>query len=436
MNIVNLAGNITLERGSMFPSTNGAMLAESCIFESNIYDFRSRIHGSRTNVITKAFRKPWLHLIMSAQIRTALQVPIYLVKRNLIGSHQKVGHVGYIDDFRVPSDKYVDPLGGNDDIMLAPDPTEENDGRENYRDRCREEFDGYSQLDLFGLYTHEYPHNSYFQLGESSPRIFIWVDKIMQYVEGDWKKYNVLTAQVILHELSHAIMDPYLNGTAGTKHHPIPLQKKFPTEFETMKEEGLANALSMILLWPRISWEERAFLKSFVEKQPVQYRVGLKYIDLDLDGIQQFVSQWVDTKICVSFSQSAMKEWLKKIVAFKIDLREMQLIDRGIVCPEELIRYNGNLYHCIDFAIVAVRDFLATSQPLTKNEVLKLFPSLVTEEVGASPSGLRASNSLMSRYSKQRHIINCCDGELRIRNVDIKRFVGEARTCDIEFYTF
>lgn len=134
-------------------------------------------------------------------------------------------------------------------------------------------------------------------------RIFIWMDKIMDYVKRNTQTRinadleacaHALFDLVLYHEMSHALMDVELYDV-----YPSPVFSYANDTPYRFIEEAYANgiALTMLMEANTISLLQKSFIKHFVENQGPGYSDGWELFE---GGISD-VSQWLGKKVLFNY---------------------------------------------------------------------------------------------------------------------------------------
>lgn len=249
------------------------------------------------------------------------QVPIYLVDCSLTGRSVEVGYFGRSETVRVPYDKYqvlsfenvsTVKIMKNEEVIdeYAPAVNVTDDGVE------------YAVIDLLGCYRRTFlpTDKDYYPLEATKPEIFIWLDKIEKYVDERsegldemivFRRKQALTTLVILHELSHALMDPYLLGCRDKNSANMDLYGQKPYSlFYELKEESLANAMAMKLIKEHVEAEEWDFVVDFVKSQPLQYALGYDYYEIYDSSMS---NDWLEKKVNNKIDHRMAKEWIEYV---------------------------------------------------------------------------------------------------------------------------
>jgi hypothetical protein len=237
------------------------------------------------------------------------KIPIYFVDRDMSGKEVE-GHV--CKKIRVPNDNYYSLCRefDIDEWLRSKDPSKEGEASDSdTTSKSGKHSNGrIEHHDLLGVYVSDSGY-------EEEPRqIFIWVDKIVEIAEHDTNnglnvedKAKALCSFVILHELSHALMDLKLYG------------KSYKSNFTYSDylyryiEEAYANAIALTCN-KGIQGDDKAretlpFIRNFVLSQPEGYRDGWRLYDngvcLNTDGkIGEFlpeIEQWMYVKFLFDY---------------------------------------------------------------------------------------------------------------------------------------
>jgi hypothetical protein len=232
-------------------------------------------------------------------------IPIYFVDRLQSNT--------VVDGVHIPDDEWNEYHCGEFDIdewLKSKDPSKEgkvSDG-DTASKSGKHGKDRIEHHDLLGVYVSDSGY-------EEEPRqIFIWVDKIVEIAEHDTNnglnvevKAKALCSFVILHELSHALMDLGL------------YDKNYKSNFIYSDylycyiEEAYANAIALICN-KGIQGDDKAretlpFIRNFVLSQPEGYRDGWRLYDngvcLNTDRkIGEFlpeIEQWMYVKFLFDY---------------------------------------------------------------------------------------------------------------------------------------
>ena len=233
------------------------------------------------------------------------QIPIFFVTTRQVGKRYSIPLVGRemeitIPDHQMPYEEMtlkglkeipeLPPELGNDFDQRKIKEAEE--ARERNKIVCVHPI-----LDLFGVYVSAYTHGSG-GLADYEPRIFIWVDKIWNKSHKDepderlaMEKFHALLDQVVLHELMHALMDTRLYLDRYHAHYPFSYDT---SQLYRLREESLAEALSLVLVREVISESMWDYLLSNTRKNSMPYRLGADYADEKL--LEWAVDNYMEAK--------------------------------------------------------------------------------------------------------------------------------------------
>ena len=160
--------------------------------------------------------------------------------------------------------------------------------------------------DLFGVYI---PHHKSDHKSEHEKLILVSPDKIWDFAKdfhaqclnfSKEKIYHTLLIKVVIHELSHLLMDPYVKLSDACKNIHSNAECTYfsesdrgdlnhkSQEYRHIVEESLANALARKNNWTQ---DQEAIVTSFIKVQPTAYRAGLKY-DMTLTRLMRIAESW------------------------------------------------------------------------------------------------------------------------------------------------
>lgn len=238
-------------------------------------------------------------------------VPVFLVESSMANEYINVPSCECI--IRVPYDKTISVANGDFDI------DEWVNSKEGSCDKPIKERIGRSMsiVDLLGVYV-------YSDTNDLIPRrIFIWVDKIMEYAENNTNKTNYSKQQVecnakelfylvLYHELAHALMDVGLYGKVPAPN--FSYSEDYPYRFI---EEAYANAIALKALLSQkttllTSSEKIAqqFVIDFVKNQGAGYREGWDIYNEHNNKVD--VIQWMYVKLLFNYDVACLlKEFWK-----------------------------------------------------------------------------------------------------------------------------
>lgn len=219
-------------------------------------------------------------------------VPVFLVESSM--SREHVAVPGCQCSVRVPEDSYVSPAEDEDfDIDDWVDSKEDDvHKKEDPRERTSRSI---AITDLLGVYI--FTSNK-----DIIPRrIFIWMDKIMDYAEKNTRTKADVAANahalfdlVLYHEMSHALMDVDLYDVHPSSDFSYVNDKPY-----RFIEEAYANGIALTILMDEdpdsksIISLQKLFIKHFVESQGAGYSDGLELSD----GWERYSDKKADVKV-------------------------------------------------------------------------------------------------------------------------------------------
>lgn len=370
------------------------------------------------------------------------EIPIFLVTKQERQKKFTIGYFGHKDDVTVPPDEMLRVLPNDVDSILD----EVNHMEENEQaDKPGNDIARISSIDLWGIYTREYPQSGAYGIEDSHPRIFIWVDKILEYVNEDRHKFQVLSAQVILHELAHAMMDINIAGVYRSSFN----RAAFSPSFYSLKEESLANAISLSLLESHIDTADMDFIKNVIKQQPFEYALGLDYYEGVKPSIPYSVRNWIHLKESMNYSQAVVREWVKYVYGPKpLEGAQLMLLDSNMYSTEFLFRYpanTGRFYDVDELCLLVIKDYVATHPTITRTELHSVFPSNINEyyePIIDYPEQQEFNNKLRSfiRSADKKNIVHCADGKIVIcdywHSNSMDAFIANASRLGIEIDRF
>lgn len=233
-------------------------------------------------------------------------IPVFLVESSMANEYINVPGCDCI--VRIPCDKSV--LVTDEDFDID----EWLNSKEGSCDKPIKERIGRSMsiVDLLGVYV-------YSNVNDLIPRrIFIWMDKIMEYAENNTNKRNSSKQQVecnakelfylvLYHELAHALMDVGLYGKVPAPN--FSYANDYPYRFI---EEAYANAIALEALLSQnttffTSSQKAAqqFVVDFVKSQGAGYREGWDIYEErhSLDGL---ITQWMYVKLLFNYDVACL----------------------------------------------------------------------------------------------------------------------------------
>lgn len=310
------------------------------------------------------------------------QIPIFLVDQSLCRKSFRIGFIGHGMEITVPNDEFIAESVDMDDMFkeledgicedvpcndeVDPDPDLPYDDIER-RPSCNHgPKKHWSVFDLLGVYIRQYPAYRTYDMTESWPQIFIWVDKIFSITGDNYNHFTALLSQVIAHELMHAFMDIDLLGCDHFRGFRIK-QKLY-----TLKEECLANALSLLMLKPCFDKGQWKFVTDFVKTQPFAYKLGLDYAMAGERTVEIALQTWLRIKETGKVDKELLKYWLNYLYENKAyDGQQIELYEMGLTQPTRVYRYRLNMYSDNDVAIKVIKDYFEKKQGKVSRQDMK-----------------------------------------------------------------
>lgn len=373
-------------------------------------------------------------------------IPIYLVAKKQCKKSFQVGYFGHMEDVHVPEDCIKNPVPkewfiNKENVKQYDSKICENIHGDNYDVSRRErELIFADNIDMLGCYIRDYPQNRAYGIEESHPKVFIWVDKIMNCVGGDEDLFVLLTTQVILHEIAHAMMDVHLLGNHN--YDPVP---NIPEPFYSLKEESLANAISLSMIKPHIDDTEWSYLVGVVNREPFQYALGLDYLDKYGKLFVLCVENWVNIKQYGSYSQKVVDCWMEYIQCLTIDQYELEQLDSCLDRPNDICRYKGKYYDWDDVCVEVIKDYAKQNSSISRQEMHAAFPDNINdtyEQIIDYPENteFKCKIHYNALSVSKDNIISCRDGEIAVcdycRGDSIVAFKDNAARIGINIKTF
>lgn len=228
-------------------------------------------------------------------------IPVFLVESSMANEYINVP--GCDCSVRIPCDKSVLVTDEDFDIDKWVN------SKEGYSDETiKERVDrGLSVFDLLGVYV-------YSNVNDLIPRrIFIWMDKIMEYAENNTNKRNSSKQQVecnakelfylvLYHELAHALMDVGLYGKVPAPN--FSYANDYPYRFI---EEAYANGIALeallsqnTTLFTSSQKEAQQFVVDFVKSQGAGYREGWDIYE-ERHSLNGLIIQWMYVKLLFNY---------------------------------------------------------------------------------------------------------------------------------------
>lgn len=321
-------------------------------------------------------------------------------------------------------------------------------------------------LDLLGVYVSAYSHGSG-GLADYEPHIFIWVDKIWNYTHKEEtdeyfaeEKFHALLDQVVLHELMHALMDTRLclDPSDWQCHAQSPFNYD-TSQLYRLREESLAEALSLVLVREVVTETMWNYLLSNTRGNSLPYRLWADYADKAL--LWRAVFNWVDAKKkadifgCNSLCKPLYDDWCDYVFSgVRLDRYQLSLYETGFSCSGVVYRYRESLdsaetilYTDNDLVLQVIKDYMEEHQGITRSELKEAFPSdLNTEYVTMIDY---PETKVFQRVFQDTHyvvfvnrdrILQCSDGQVAVcyywRLESMTNFVEHARKLGFKIKTY
>lgn len=412
------------------------------------------------------------------------QIPILFVTTDQVGERHWIPLVGRemeitIPDHQMPYDEMT--LKGLKEIPeLPPEREEDFDQRkireaeeahrlheERLHDRGRAARERnkivcvHPILDLLGVYVSAYPHGSG-GLADCEPRIFIWVDKIWNYTHKEepderlaMEKFHALLDQVVLHELMHALMDTrlYLYPYEWQYHVQSPFSYD-TSQLYRLREESLAEALSLVLVRKVVTEPMWDYLLSNTRGNSLPYRLGADYADEELLGWA--VGNWVDAKRrdLYRLCKPLYDDWCDYAFSgARLDRSQLEVYEKGF-WSENVYRYRESLdstdtilYTEKGLVLQVIKDYMEEHQGITRSELMEAFPSDLNADY-VTLINYPESNAFKTQSSSYGNgrpvyddcILQCSDGQVAVsdywRLASMTNFVEHARKLGFKIKTF
>ncbi|OFR34348.1 hypothetical protein HMPREF2890_06005 [Porphyromonas sp. HMSC065F10] len=403
------------------------------------------------------------------------QIPILFVTTDQVGERHSIALVGRemevtIPDHQMPYDEMT-LKGLKETLELPPEREEDFDQRqinEAEEDRERNKIVCVQPiLDLFGVYVSAYSHGSG-SLADYEPRIFIWVDKIWNYTHKEEpderlavEKFHALLDQVVLHELMHALMDTrlYLDWYY-LQYHPQSPFSYDTTQLYRLREESLAEALSLVLVRevvPEPMWD---YLLSNTRGNSLPYRLGADYVDEEL--LERAVGNWMAAKNkadifgCNSLCNPLYDDWCDYVFSgTRLDLSQLRLYEEGFwgFWFGEAHRYRESLgstetilYTEEGLVLQVIKDYMEEHQGITRRELMEVFPSDLNDDYVTMidyPETNGFQDKKDDKYIRSVYddrILQCSDGQVAVCDYwsfeSMPRFVKHARKLGFKIKTY
>lgn len=279
-------------------------------------DLKNVIHGcSRFIDMFQPLRADFMSILN--------EIPIFLVESSMANEYVPIP--GCECSVRVPKDKFS-RINFKRFIIDAWLNSKEKEIFKNKEDEPLEQTTrGYTTVDLLGVYV---------SLSNNAPmpkRIFVWMDKVVDYVTKHTKSKaelnnnaKALFELVLYHEFGHALMDIELYGMQPLSYF------SYSDYVYRFIEEAYANGVALSTVYEKLPQKQQKFIESFVKNQGPGYSDGW-YL-----GHHQFVDvdQWMAMKVLFNFELALLLREMWKngniipIECFKIVGRDGWLAEK------------------------------------------------------------------------------------------------------------
>lgn len=397
------------------------------------------------------------------------QIPIFIVTTDQVGERHRIPLVGRemevtIPDHQMPYEEMT-LKGLKETPELPPEREEDFDQRkikEAEEDRERNKIVCvHPILDLLGVYVSAYPHGSG-DLADYEPHIFIWVDKIWSYAHKEEpdiilvrKKFYALLDQVVLHELMHAFMD--------TRLYPDPYDWQYhaqsPFSYDTsqlyrLREESLAEALSLVLVREVVTEPMWDYLLSNTRGNSLPYRLGADYADEEL--LRSALLNWMEAKEtadcpgCNNLCNPLYDDWCDYVFSCaRLDRSQLEVYEMGFR-SENVYRYRESLdstktilYTDEGLVLQVIKDYMEEHQGITRSELMEAFPSSNDEDFDILidyPETKEFKCSGCRQSVRDDRILQCSDGLVAVCDYgdspSMPNFVEHARKLGFKIKTY
>lgn len=287
----------------------------------------------------------------------------------------------------------------------------------------------------------------------TQPMIFIWVDKIYDYVQknhqGNSAYYNLYTCQTILLEMMHALMD--INVLTST----LPSNTgSIPEWFNVLREGSVATAASLTMMDGEWNPNDMNYLAKCLSdaSMPFQYRLGPCYYKAGKDAVDHAIENWIGRKYNKKLAEDLLR--YAKTSFPKTSAEQLALYDEGFTGRQvSVFKYQSNLSRPDDMilyskealVIKVIRDY-SEMHPTSKSGLIAAFPSNLNEdfEVFIDP---QVTDHFTDKHDPSNtrpvydnHDVKCTDGKLIICDYwhinSMHPFVEHARSLGINIIDF
>ena len=259
---------------------------------SNIFDPYDGTYASHVEHMAH-FSSKFLSLFKGHQeidvVALLNNIPVFLVESSM--AQEYVAVPGCECLVRVPEDNYLSPM---DEFDIDKWLNSKNNGKDDPYERPQLEF---TITDLLGVYIFSTDKDVI------PRRIFIWMDKIVNYAKDKTKYKDANTVSknacalfdfVFYHEMAHALMDVELYGV-----HPSPIFSYFDDYPYRFYEEAFANGIALDILMDKNlrAFPQQTFIKDFVKNQGDGYSYGW---DIYRHYVRN-LDQWMGMKVLFNY---------------------------------------------------------------------------------------------------------------------------------------
>lgn len=409
------------------------------------------------------YHSPYSYELDDPDLQSLLcQIPILFVTTDQVGEWHRIPLVGRkmmvtIPDHQMPYEEMT--LKGLKEIPELPPEREEDfdqrrikeaeEARKRNKIVCVQPI-----LDLLGVYVSAYPHRSD-GLADYKSHIFIWVDKIWRYTHKEEpderlavEKFYALLDQVVLHELMHAFMDTrlYLNLYYLQYHAQSPFSYD-TSQLYRLREESLAEALSLVLVREVVTEPMWDYLLSNTRGNSMPYRLGADYADEYL--LMRAVENWVDTKLRDrdSLCKPLYDDWCDYVFSgARLDRSQLDVYEMGFRSGmvyryrESLDSAETILYTEEDLVLQVIKDYMEEHQEITRRELMEAFPSDLNDDYVTMIDYPENIRWFRHRLIGQDRILQCSDGQVAVcdywKRWSMTNFVEHARKLGFEIKTY
>lgn len=294
---VNIARKIDLNRVKIFDLTRGKFPKifytsdEPCYAE----------HIMNVSLFCSEFQKQFVESNSFGINKLLNNIPVFVVESSMADEY--VGVPGCNCSIRVPTDRFGSL---NDSEFDIDEWVQSKDDRKEKKEDPRERISkSFTISDLLGVYIYSNEHDVI------PRRIFIWIDKILDYAEKNQrfkndsqtiKNVQALFDMVLYHEMAHALMDVELYDV-----YPAPnfsYTNDYPYRF---CEEACANGIALTALMYNgqgqilpLNFYQQNFIEDFVRRQGAGYSYGWDLYENN-KVLSDTISKWMGIKVLFNY---------------------------------------------------------------------------------------------------------------------------------------